>query len=707
MSVYVAQAVDDRVSLLRNPLGTAERPAGIRNDGLAIIGGTTEEVQRFATDVSEVLSHSFHGKRFFKTVEDFASSDMVTAPTINDPISVLCLTDLDTPFLQDCTSSKLEALKILWSVAGTVVWVTNDSRQGNPYSYMMLGITHTIVTEHPHLSVQLFDLEATNESKVGIQASSARDIATTLLRQHALHEWAPTPSELLWSAEPEVFTIEGTQLVTRLVPDTEANARYNSRRRGVTTVADASAQKIELLADSTQSNTPLQIHTVSPLDREAAAPADHRRVAVKTSLLQTVAVEGIGFLRPSVVRDLDSGDLVLALVGSNRSSCAVPRQWCTTISEPVDASKLVLTAANLLADRILEVMSESGSLLVHEAEPLVRHALRTKSTSAGVKVAFSTTNLSSEDDKPVIFLRPNLPQRVVRSALPNDVSVFVDFSQSNAAIAVRKSIEQCLPSVCLKLGSSALLADDVSMLNGTRNPTNYAALLRASWASADAPASISRPNVSSLSQVSGRPATQQTLSVVDWTQDELVEAKVQPIDAGALFGPDRTYLFVGMAGELGQSLAQWMIVHGARNVVLTSRNPKVTPAFVRDMHAQYGAVVKGISLDITSRESLQAALKLVAAELPPIAGIVNGAMILEDELFANMSFESFSKVTAPKVIGTQLLDEAFHEDTSLDFFVVASSIASIIGWLGQSNYSAANEYMTSLVANRRRRGVPG
>lgn len=122
-----------------------------------------------------------------------------------------------------------------------------------------------------------------------------------------------------------------------------------------------------------------------------------------------------------------------------------------------------------------------------------------------------------------------------------------------------------------------------------------------------------------------------------------------------------------------------MIKYGARNVVLTSRTPKVNPRFVENMEKRYGAVVKAMSLDVTSRQSLKNVLNAIAATLPCIGGIVNGAMVLEDELSANMTLESFNRVTAPKVLGTQLLDQAFRDDTSLDFFIVTSSIASIIG----------------------------
>lgn len=108
-------------------------------------------------------------------------------------------------------------------------------------------------------------------------------------------------------------------------------------------------------------------------------------------------------------------------------------------------------------------------------------------------------------------------------------------------------------------------------------------------------------------------------------------------------------------------------------------------------------------MDIASPESLQSVLASMAVALPPITGVINGAMVLEDDLFANMSFEQFSRVAKPNVLGMQLLDEAFHK-TDLEFFIVASSVSSIMGWNGQSNYSAANEFMTSLVNKRRKRG---
>ncbi|KAH9875654.1 hypothetical protein IAQ61_003118 [Plenodomus lingam] len=69
-----------------------------------------------------------------------------------------------------------------------------------------------------------------------------------------------------------------------------------------------------------------------------------------------------------------------------------------------------------------------------------------------------------------------------------------------------------------------------------------------------------------------------------------------------------------------------------------------------------------------------------------------------------MTYDTMQKVLRPKVQGSINLD-ALLGDTALDFFVFFSSATAIIGNVGQSNYSAANMFMTSLARQRRQRGL--
>lgn len=91
--------------------------------------------------------------------------------------------------------------------------------------------------------------------------------------------------------------------------------------------------------------------------------------------------------------------------------------------------------------------------------------------------------------------------------------------------------------------------------------------------------------------------------------------------------------------------------------------------------------------------------------MPPIAGVAQGAMVLEDTMFFDLDLPRFDKVLRPKVQGSILLDELFSENI-LDFMILFSSMASITGNPGQVAYNAANAFMSGLASQRRSRGLP-
>lgn len=179
-----------------------------------------------------------------------------------------------------------------------------------------------------------------------------------------------------------------------------------------------------------------------------------------------------------------------------------------------------------------------------------------------------------------------------------------------------------------------------------------------------------------------------------------------PVEHKGLFANDKTYVLFGMTGDLGISIAQWMADNGARNIVLTSRHPRV-PDSVFEFLSQKEAVLRVIPVDVTNMDGLRAAYVEIKSSKLPIGGIINGAMVLRDRAFLDMSWDDFEAVLAPKVDGTRNLDELFGDHEALEFFIGLSSGTSIVGNIGQSAYSAANHYMSSLVRRRRERGQAG
>lgn len=124
--------------------------------------------------------------------------------------------------------------------------------------------------------------------------------------------------------------------------------------------------------------------------------------------------------------------------------------------------------------------------------------------------------------------------------------------------------------------------------------------------------------------------------------------------------------------------------------------------------SQNGAVLRPTAVDVTSKEGLRAACDEIKSCMPPISGVINGAMVLRDRLFNDMPWADFEAVLAPKVAGTRNLDELFDErNDSLDFFIVLSSATSFVGTIGQPAYRMANHFMASLVRQRRECGLAG
>ncbi|PMB64476.1 Nonribosomal peptide synthetase 14 [Beauveria bassiana] len=72
-----------------------------------------------------------------------------------------------------------------------------------------------------------------------------------------------------------------------------------------------------------------------------------------------------------------------------------------------------------------------------------------------------------------------------------------------------------------------------------------------------------------------------------------------------------------------------------------------------------------------------------------------------------MTIDDWSAAVLPKIDGSQNLDDCFSTERPLEFFVMLSSLASVIGNSGQSNYNAGNMYCCSLASNRRNRGLAG
>jgi NADPH:quinone reductase-like Zn-dependent oxidoreductase/NADP-dependent 3-hydroxy acid dehydrogenase YdfG/acyl carrier protein len=184
------------------------------------------------------------------------------------------------------------------------------------------------------------------------------------------------------------------------------------------------------------------------------------------------------------------------------------------------------------------------------------------------------------------------------------------------------------------------------------------------------------------------------------------EAEVLAAASLAPIRPDATYLVTGGFGGLGLQIASRLARLGARHLVLAGRRgapPEAAAALAALRDA--GVEVLVAQVDVADEEALAAMLAAARASMPPLRGVVHGAMVLEDATVAQASWESFQRVLAPKLRGAWNLHRLLGE-AQLDFFVLLSSIASLLGSPGQGNYAAGNAFMDALAHHRAADGHP-
>ncbi|MCA9111230.1 MAG: SDR family NAD(P)-dependent oxidoreductase, partial [Planctomycetaceae bacterium] len=177
-------------------------------------------------------------------------------------------------------------------------------------------------------------------------------------------------------------------------------------------------------------------------------------------------------------------------------------------------------------------------------------------------------------------------------------------------------------------------------------------------------------------------------------------------DLSVRIDPHASYLITGGLGMLGRQAASWLADLGARNIVLTSRRgpDEKVQAFLTRLR-EYGCEIVVHTADISSRCEVAGLFQRFAADLPPLKGVIHAAGLLDDALVDQQTWDRFEKVLAPKVSGSRLLDE-FTRTLQLDFFVLYSSAASVLGSPGQSNYATGNAFLDGLAWKRRSAGLP-
>ncbi len=169
---------------------------------------------------------------------------------------------------------------------------------------------------------------------------------------------------------------------------------------------------------------------------------------------------------------------------------------------------------------------------------------------------------------------------------------------------------------------------------------------------------------------------------------------------------DATYLITGGLGALGLQVARQLVSDGAQYIALMGRRaPNEMAQSVIEKLTQQGAQIASIQGDVAQLASLQDAIGQIPDSYPPLRGVVHAAGVLADGMMFDMDLDQWYKPLASKIDGTWNLHQA-TQDMSLDFFVMFSSVACVLGSPGQSNYATGNAFLDGMVGYRRSLDLP-
>lgn len=163
------------------------------------------------------------------------------------------------------------------------------------------------------------------------------------------------------------------------------------------------------------------------------------------------------------------------------------------------------------------------------------------------------------------------------------------------------------------------------------------------------------------------------------------------------------YLITGGFGGLGKIFSTYIGKTKNTKIILTGRSG-LTKERETILSSLQGAEYH--ICDISNKEAVELLIEKVKKTHGKLDGVIHSAGIVQDSIIRNKTISEIQLVLAPKILGTKNLDEA-TKDEPLDFMVFFSSISSVLGNIGQSDYASANAYLNNYAEIRKEKSLEG
>ncbi|WP_169739370.1 SDR family NAD(P)-dependent oxidoreductase [Vibrio rhizosphaerae] len=175
-----------------------------------------------------------------------------------------------------------------------------------------------------------------------------------------------------------------------------------------------------------------------------------------------------------------------------------------------------------------------------------------------------------------------------------------------------------------------------------------------------------------------------------------------------ILSAQHSYIVTGGTGGAGASLIQWLLRCGARHIINLNRRPpdEAQTVLLQQWCRDFNASIQTVRGDVSNFATLQGVLENTLAKAPPLNGIFHCAGVLEQNLFEQHTWSQVEEMLHAKHQGTLNLHRATL-DQPLQYFVVFSSLVSLLGQSGQSGYAFSNAMAEKVILHRRTQNLPG
>ncbi|MDK8180302.1 SDR family NAD(P)-dependent oxidoreductase [Paenibacillus sp. UMB4589-SE434] len=175
---------------------------------------------------------------------------------------------------------------------------------------------------------------------------------------------------------------------------------------------------------------------------------------------------------------------------------------------------------------------------------------------------------------------------------------------------------------------------------------------------------------------------------------ELVNACARSVRSGG------TYLITGGTGGLGLIFAEALAKKYAVNLILIGRALLNTEKQSKiNKIVELGSKVLFVQADVCDLDGMREGIRLARQQFGGISGVIHAAGLMSNHHVFEKSMDDFSRIVAPKITGTLVLDEVLKGE-ALDFICYFSSTAAILGDFGSCDYAVANRFQMSYAHHR-------